>query len=145
MNSREQVQKSSTIIYQRFRIISNVCMSLVEHFQYLTLVSLNRDSVCAAFLKLECAPDSEVILVKVCTPLHTREEVLPQSGVASLEQTVMARYGGLVADPGESGGDRAEPGLGFVVRGGPELHLQVLADALVVEPLVQDATDCQLE
>ena len=78
--------------------------------------------------------------------------MLQKSGVAGSDQAVTAGCvgfvqlpGGLAADRGASGADRADPGRGSVVRGVPELRLELQADALVVEPLVQDATDCQLD
>lgn len=83
-------------------------------------------------------------------------EVLQKSGNggSSSDSIVMAGYaglvqllGGLVADPGVSAGGHAGPGLDFVVHGVPEVYVEELgvqADALVVGPLVQDATGCQL-
>lgn len=66
----------------------------------------------------------------------------------------MAGYAGLVqhlgspvADPGVSGGALAGPGFDFVVHAVPEVYLEELelqVDALVVGPLVQDVTGCQL-
>lgn len=73
------------------------------------------------------------------------------SGCSSSDSIVMAGYAGLVqlpgslvADPGVSGGALAGPGFDFVVHGVPEVYLGVQIDALVVGPLVQDATGCQL-
>lgn len=66
------------------------------------------------------------------------------AGYAGLVQQLL---GGLVADPGVSGGDLAGSGLDFVVRGVPEVYLEELGvqvDVLVVGPLVQDAAGCHL-
>ncbi len=87
-------------------------------------------------------------------PLHAVVEVLQKSGSggSSSDSIVMAGYaglvrllGGLVADPGASVGDHAGPRLDFVGHAVPEMYLEELGvDALVVGPLVQDATGCQL-
>lgn len=61
------------------------------------------------------------------------------AGYAGLVQLL----GGLVAGPGVSGGAHAVSGHDFVVHGVPEV-LGVQPDALVVEPLVQDATGCPI-
>ncbi len=63
------------------------------------------------------------------------------AGYAGLVQLL----GGLVADPGASGGDLAQPGLDFVVHGDPGEYLGdlgVQVDVLVVGPLVQNAAGC---
>lgn len=79
-------------------------------------------------------------------------QVLQKSGCggSSCDSIFMAGYaglvqllGGLVAGPGVSGGAHAVSGHDFVVHGVPEV-LGVQLDALVVEPLVQDATGCPI-
>lgn len=83
-------------------------------------------------------------------------EALQKSGCggSSSDSMVTAGYagpvqllGGLVADPGASGGGLAEQDLDVVVHGVPEVYLEetgLQADALVAGPLVQDATGCQM-
>lgn len=74
-------------------------------------------------------------------------------GGSSSDRNVRAGYaglvqllGGLVADPGVAGGDHAEAGLD-VVHGVLEVYFEELGvqvGALVLGPLVQDVTGCQM-
>lgn len=83
--------------------------------------------------------------------LYTGVEVLQKShsGCPSSDSIVMAGCAGLVrlpgvlaADPGVSGGVLAGPGFDFVVRGVPEVFLDLEVGAPAVGRLVRDVTGC---
>lgn len=83
---------------------------------------------------------------RCCESLVVEVQVLTVLFMACYARLVQL-HGGLVADPGVPGGDRAGLGLDFAVHGVLEVcpeEYAVQVDALVLGPLVQIAAGCRV-